>query len=950
MDSTKPLDYALFQLTPTRTRFDLVLFYKGKTEKIASGLFDSFIAHLQFAKDEISRGGYSVSLRPPNQDAPWFTKATFERFVRFVSTPAVLERFVSLESEILQIEHSVQANELSNSHVSMSLEEGSKLAANGNTRKSNDSFKNNDAVVEENSKIQLHRLLETRKALLRREQAMAYARGFVAGFELDNMDNLISFADAFGASRLRKACSDFKDLCKRKHGDGLWMKELAAVEACTASELALSETSGILLSNEITGPSQNITLNFAKSAANLPSDDSLDASKSDTTTSNASSDHKKDDNSALSDQAPLTNAKFQVPMPLMNQIPQFMYNPQGPIQQLPSYQGYPFTAMQPVPLHYPGNMQWPPGMKESNQNVLRHPDREKNHKSSLGKKKSLNKKELEYSGEERSTESSDSHSASDSDSGSDSESYLQQQDAKHSSTERKKQRKKSSRTVIIRNINYITPKTRNGEKGQISEGMSGEDNLIDDISIKQEVEDAVESLRKSHESHKLKLSSKGKKSNNLTNGSDAADDYLVNASKEGKNNGNWDAFQNLLMRDDEEPCNGDERRNHMDVQADLFSDRSPEGGTFATSPIVSPESENFLRRERVSADSFLATRTDGENEAITPFDDFENEKNFHSVVKRRDDTDENLLFLKRVPESGTGSILSSSGAEASLIKVGREEDWFLTNQTGEPENHNATKEHTTLDADYILSSEGKCSSTEKNRKDILVDDSFMIQARPDDLYASQRKPDISMVADLTLASHLENDTSYIPKDKFAVTNSSEPNDLFMILERDSGFQTSKDSWSMDYGIDISLVETNSRSTGVESNIGDEKVTSNDQSTILKNNEDPMKRDPGRGTNPKVSNGSTVKTKSETIFKSRKPLVSRTIVQKSKLEKEEEIRKKMEELAIQRQKRIAERTAATSKKVPVESKTVKGTINCSKNKANSSSREISRISSARVKAP
>lgn len=77
------------------------------------------------------------------------------------------------------------------------------------------------------------------------------------------------------------------------------MKELAAVEACNASELALSETSGILLSNEITGPSQNITLNFAKSAANLPSDDSLDASKSDTTTSNASSDHKKGTNPIL---------------------------------------------------------------------------------------------------------------------------------------------------------------------------------------------------------------------------------------------------------------------------------------------------------------------------------------------------------------------------------------------------------------------------------------------------------------------------------------------------------------------------------------------------------------------------------------------------------------------------------------------------------------------------
>lgn len=39
--------------------------------------------------------------------------------------------------------------------------------------------------------------------LLHKEQAMAYARGLVAGFEAQNIDDLISFADAFGASRLR---------------------------------------------------------------------------------------------------------------------------------------------------------------------------------------------------------------------------------------------------------------------------------------------------------------------------------------------------------------------------------------------------------------------------------------------------------------------------------------------------------------------------------------------------------------------------------------------------------------------------------------------------------------------------------------------------------------------------------------------------------------------------
>jgi len=32
---------------------------------------------------------------------------------------------------------------------------------------------------------------------------MAYARALVAGFELENIDNLIYFAEAFGALRLR---------------------------------------------------------------------------------------------------------------------------------------------------------------------------------------------------------------------------------------------------------------------------------------------------------------------------------------------------------------------------------------------------------------------------------------------------------------------------------------------------------------------------------------------------------------------------------------------------------------------------------------------------------------------------------------------------------------------------------------------------------------------------
>ncbi|KAF6175594.1 hypothetical protein GIB67_002606 [Kingdonia uniflora] len=89
-----------------KTQCDLVITANGKTEKVASGLLHPFIAHLKTAKDQIDKGGYSIMLKP-NTDATWFTKGTIERFVRFVSTPEVLERVNTVESEISQIEEAI---------------------------------------------------------------------------------------------------------------------------------------------------------------------------------------------------------------------------------------------------------------------------------------------------------------------------------------------------------------------------------------------------------------------------------------------------------------------------------------------------------------------------------------------------------------------------------------------------------------------------------------------------------------------------------------------------------------------------------------------------------------------------------------------------------------------------------------------------------------------------
>lgn len=52
------------------------------------------------------------------------------------------------------------------------------------------------------TRVQLMKVLETRKTVLQKEQGMAFARAVAAGFDIDHMTPLMSFAETFGASRL----------------------------------------------------------------------------------------------------------------------------------------------------------------------------------------------------------------------------------------------------------------------------------------------------------------------------------------------------------------------------------------------------------------------------------------------------------------------------------------------------------------------------------------------------------------------------------------------------------------------------------------------------------------------------------------------------------------------------------------------------------------------------
>ncbi|RZR95716.1 hypothetical protein BHM03_00024589 [Ensete ventricosum] len=106
MNSDTSLDCAVFKLSPRRSRCELFVSGNDKTEKIASGFLKPFITHLKVAEEQAARADKSIKLElEKSQDSgSWFNKGTLERFVRFVSTPEVLESANTYYAEILQLE------------------------------------------------------------------------------------------------------------------------------------------------------------------------------------------------------------------------------------------------------------------------------------------------------------------------------------------------------------------------------------------------------------------------------------------------------------------------------------------------------------------------------------------------------------------------------------------------------------------------------------------------------------------------------------------------------------------------------------------------------------------------------------------------------------------------------------------------------------------------------
>lgn len=590
-----------------------------------------------------------------------------------------------------------------------------------------------------------------------------------------------------------------------------------------------------------------------------------------------------------------------------------MYNFQRPVvPQMHPYQGYPFAGMQAVPVYYPGhsgNMQFPPNMEESSYSAGHRPDHYRHRNKSLGRKdKSMNGKGAETP-EPTSGNSDHGHSSSCSEPDAEQQDFSSDGNPLTVKKQKKRTAKKSSRMVVIRNINYISSKRSEGDKDGISDESSLEDDMIDGDSIKQKVEDVVDSLQKHQRStqrHSKRGSSRKHPSDvNISHDTCEPCDENNPSEKRGqgaKRDENWHAFQNLLMRDEESGSNDtehDSKNNStkcnnqqlVDVQDEYCVIRSPELVQSSGASVFDAEPKKGITPPPVASgsDSFVVTERDVNIDDTGHLENFECDENYCKSSKKSNCTVGELLLSQRM-ESDINALDALSGythESSSVLKSQRGGDWFFITPEKSADGE-ANAESSMFDGDRSLSRSDNHLHTESSKRDFLIDESFVVPTRTavDDQPDSQWRTDISIITDLDPMGQQENVTSVHSQDKNASTEMYEPDDLYMVLGRDPRVESVGASWTpeIDYSMDISFVDADKKDCGAEANDHvesiDDNLPSKDKSKHSKN-----ERVPRTKSSSKPLHGSLAKCSSEIIAKNKKPTaMSREAILKSKKEK------------------------------------------------------------------
>eukprot|EP00268_Persea_americana_P010907 TRINITY_DN1447_c0_g1_i11.p1 TRINITY_DN1447_c0_g1~~TRINITY_DN1447_c0_g1_i11.p1 ORF type:complete len:1347 (-),score=343.22 TRINITY_DN1447_c0_g1_i11:177-4217(-) len=884
MKSDTHLDSLVFQLTPTRTRCDLVIAANGNMEKIASGLLEPFLAHLKTARDQIAKGGYSIILKPdPRSDMTWFTKGTVERFVRFVSTPEVLERVDTIESEMLQIDEAIAIQNNDNlglstveDHQSKYSEniEGSKPASDAGSEKAIVLFKpgaqppesNGSTTLEENSKVQLLRVLETRKTVLQKEQGMAFARAVAAGFDMEHLAYLLSFAEFFGASRLMEACIRFMELWKRKHETGQWL-EIEATEAMSCrSDFSSMNASGIVISHGELGVDSNGKANNDASG-------------------NMNHQHLSSDPN--SDKRPPMDAQVRSgPHQYFQGNFQHAMYPQWPIHSpsgAPLFQAYPMQGMPYYQNYQPGGPFFQPP----------HPPMENprsNGAHRMGQKRhSMDGKDGNAESEtwEMGVSNGRSHDGTD-------QSISEKEVSQGQEPQRKVSRsgKTKSGVVVIRNINYITSKRNNASASESETASESESD--------EEVESHSDALQKKHKNSVR--SSKGKGSHSKSTGTWNSNERDDTSYGQEADSMNWQAFQNFLLRDVEEGTNI--------VDRGMFS---------------SEKEAPVKRRQSMPGSDPILHRGDSGGVADHHTPEFNvGSGNATRTYKQRASSDELKISHeglhshgRKVLRDGHGDLQFMERGGKGGYRKGTHDDFILYGKGNQP----VTNSHSNA---LACNEFGNAHNFDQSSSQNATDESFIVPLRSSlhDQVGSDRRTAIDIDSEVPTALQRTEDSS----SRIRTRVNYEPDDLSLMPKRGTERESAGYDRAVDYEMEVraedGIIADNGNhkvvSTGIKDglNKSDKEKKSRVQDAAQKRKMEAAVR---RGKLSKSDPSAEARVRAERLRAFKADL------QKMKREKEEEERKRLEALKQERQKRIAARGSSNPAHLRSPSKQIKSQL-------------------------
>ncbi|KAK7275540.1 hypothetical protein RIF29_16659 [Crotalaria pallida] len=203
MKSDTLLDYAVLQLSPKRSRCELLVSSDGNTQKLSSGLVKPFLTHLKVAEEQAALAAQSIKLEIGKQKnvETWFTKGTLERFVQFVGTPEVLEMVNTFDAEMSQLEAARRIYSQGAGDQRADSQGGNGTGAIAAA----------DATTKE-----LLRAIDVRLGAVRQDLSTSCARASASGFNPHTISQLQRFAQCFHAHRLNEACTKYMSLYERR--------------------------------------------------------------------------------------------------------------------------------------------------------------------------------------------------------------------------------------------------------------------------------------------------------------------------------------------------------------------------------------------------------------------------------------------------------------------------------------------------------------------------------------------------------------------------------------------------------------------------------------------------------------------------------------------------------------------------------------------------------------